>query len=225
MNLTNVRKEKYLMKKALVVSAIVAMAATSVFALNKGETELENDGWFRYTNVCPGLDLSKSTRSDFSLDRGYIRLSHQWTTQLFSKMTVDVLSSKDYTDGASIRLKEAYVDFTLPVKFMDLKVTPGLQKNYFSYIYSWDYTHMEKSLADKEGIVASADYGVTLNGFLPKGLGEIQIGAYNGAGYKKIFSSNYGPTNTNFDWVGNLHLTPIGGVMVGSSIMYQASDR
>jgi hypothetical protein len=213
------------MKKLTIMMVFAAFAATSLFALNKGETEIENDGWFRYVAGAKAFDFKNPTRSDFNLERGYIRLSHQWTTALFSKMTVDVFGSSAYADGATIRLKEAYVDWTLPVSFLDVRLTPGLQKHYFGLIYSWDYTHLEKSLADKEGIISSADYGVTLNGFLPKGLGEFQVGAYNGEGYKKIYASSNSLVNTVPEITGNLRLTPFAGLQIGASILSNASDR
>lgn len=56
----------------------------------------------------------------------------------------------------------------------DFKFTAGVQKHYFGLIYSWDYTHPEKSLADDRSIYASADYGLNLNGYLPSGLGELK---------------------------------------------------
>jgi len=210
------------MKKTVFVLLTVLLMTGSLLALNKGETELENNGWFRYTTVMPKFDFANATRGDFTLERGYVRLSHQWTNDLFSKMTVDVLSSSAYSDGASIRLKEAYIDYTLPLK--ETKFTAGLQKNYFSLIYSWDYTNIEKSLADKEGVVASADYGLTLNGYLPKGLGEWELGAYNGEGYKKVFATSVNQVNKVPAWVANLRLTPVGGVTVGSSFLYNAKD-
>jgi hypothetical protein len=210
------------MKKSVIVLLTVFLMTGSLFALDKGQTELENDVWFRYTAAMPNFGFANMTRGDFDLERGYVRLAHQFTSNLYTKMTVDVLSSSSYSDGASIRLKEAYIDYLLPLK--DTKFTAGLQKNYFSLIYSWDYTNIEKSLADKEGVLASADYGLTLNGYLPSGFGEWELGAYNGEGYKKAFATSVNQVNTIPAWVANLRLTPIGGITVGSSILYNAKD-
>jgi len=140
------------MKKALVLCALVAGLVTSVYALDNGVTELENDAWFRFTyqdGPLTSYTTPQTLLDNFSLERNYVRLSHQWSNSFYSKMTVDMLSSSAYSDGASIRLKEAYVDYLLPIHFMDVKLTPGLQKNYFSLIAPWDYTNPEKSLADK----------------------------------------------------------------------------
>ena len=170
------------MKRTMFAALLAVLTAATAYAIDPGQTELEVNGWFRYTNQSSEFKVTEPTVSRFLLDRGYVRLSHQWTPRLFSKMTVDVLSSDKYADGASIRLKEAFLDLALPVK--DFTLTAGLQKHYFGLIYSWDYTHPEKELADDRGVCASADYGVTVNGFLPKGLGELQLGVYNGEGYK-----------------------------------------
>lgn len=210
------------MKRVLATAILFAVTVTGLMALDKGATEIENNSWFRYT---AGMKRSELYRSDFNLERGYIRLSHQWTTDLFTKMTIDVFGSSAYSDGATIRLKEAYLDWTVPVSFLDMRLTPGLQKHYWSLIYSWDYTHPERSLTDKVGIASSADFGVTLNGFLPDGFGEFQFGVYNGEGYKRVFASSNSLVNTEFEYAANLRLAPLAGVTVGASVMTCKSDR
>lgn len=201
-----------------VLSIVVALMATLIFALEPGETELEHNGWFRYTNQSSGLKLLDPSISRFSLERGYLRFSHQWTAKFFTKMTVDIFSSDKYPDGATVRLKEAFADLTLPLP--DFNLTAGLQKHYFGLIYSWDYTHPEKSLADDQGVCASADYGVTVNGFLPNGLGELQLGIYNGEGYK--YAGKY--VNLSPELLANLRLTPFAGLALGASVFTNASD-
>jgi hypothetical protein len=207
------------MRKSVLAAAFAALAATAAFATDPGVMELENNSWFRYRGETKSLNFSNMDKSQFLLERGYIRMKQQFTARLAAKMTVDVLSSDGYADGAAIRLKEAYADFSLPVK--DLLFTAGLQKNYFSLIYSWDYTNPEKSLADKVGVVASADYGLTLNGFLPSGFGEYQVGVYNGEGYKNVGKK----VNKSAAWTGNLRLTPFAGVQVGASVLCNGVDN
>ncbi len=201
-----------------IVLLVVALIATNVFALEPGETELEHNGWFRYTNQSQNFKLTTPAISRLSLERGYLRFSHQWTTALFTKMTVDIFSSDKYPEGATVRLKEGYADIALPLP--DFNLTAGLQKHYFGLIYSWDYTHPEKSLADDQGICASADYGITVNGFLPNGLGELQLGVYNGEGYK--YAGKF--INTAPELLANLRLTPIAGITLGASVFTNTSD-
>jgi hypothetical protein len=206
------------MKRTVIASLLAILAAGSAYALNPGESELEYNGWFRYTNQSPKLKITNPTASRSTIERNYLRASHQWTPQLFSKLSLDFLSSPSYADGASVRIKEAYVDMALPLK--DFTFTAGVQKHYFGEIYSWDYTHPDKELADAQGVCASADYGATVNGFLPKGLGELQLGVYNGEGYKVTGAKN----STAPELLANLRLTPIAGFQVGASVFSKAKD-
>ena len=83
-----------------------------------------------------------------------------------------------------------------------------------------DNTHPDKSLADAQGVCASADYGVTVNGFLPKGLGELQLGVYNGEGYKVTGAKN----SVAPELLANLRLTPFAGIQVGASVFSKVKD-
>jgi hypothetical protein len=200
--------------------ALVAALAAPALALDPGQTEFEHNGWYRYTNQSTKFEITDPSISRFALERGYVRLSHQWSSMFFTKFTVDMFSSDKYPEGATVRLKEAYADVALSF-LKDFFLTAGLQKHYFGDIYSWDYSHPEKTLSDDRGVCASADYGLTLNGFLPAGLGELQLGVYNGEGYK--YAGSY--VNTSPELLGNLRLTPFAGVMVGFSAFTNASDR
>lgn len=207
------------MNKTVLVAVIAVLAATSALALDPGQTEFEHNGWFRYTNVSNKFAVTDPTTSRFALERGYIRLSHQWTNQLFTKFTVDMFSSDKYPEGSTVRLKEAFLDIALPLK--DFNFTAGLQKHYFGLVYSWDYTNPDKALADDRGIIASADYGLTVNGFLPNGFGEVQVGVYNGEGYK--YAGKY--VNLSPELLANLRLTPFAGIQVGASVFSNEKDN
>lgn len=206
------------MKKTLVFAALALIAARG-FAQDPKQAELEHNGWFRYTNQSTSFGITNPNVSRFALERGYVRLSYRWSSQFFTKFTLDFFSSDKYADGSTVRLKEGYVDLALPLK--DFNLTAGLQKHYFGQIYSWDYTHPDKSLADIQGIAASADYGLTVNGFLPNGLGELQLGLYNGEGYK--YASKF--VNSSPELLGNLRLTPFAGVMAGVSVFSNAKEH
>ena len=206
------------MKKTVVATLLAILAAGSVYALDPGQTELEYNGWFRYLNQSAKFKVTNPTASRSLIERNYLRASHQWSPQFFSKLSMDFLSSSSFADGAGVRIKEAYVDMALPIP--DFTLTAGVQKHYFGLIYSWDYTHPDKSLADAQGVCASADYGVTVNGFLPKGLGELQLGVYNGEGYKYTGAKN----SIAPELLANLRLTPFAGVQVGASVFAKAKD-
>jgi hypothetical protein len=207
------------MKKSVVAMLLAILAAGSVHAIDPGQSELEYNGWFRYTNQSTSFKVTDPSVSRSNIERNYFRAAHQWTSQFYSKLTLDFLSSSSYADGASVRIKEAYMDMAIPF-LKDFNLSAGMQKHYFSEIYSWDYTHPDKSLADAQGVCASADYGVTVNGFLPNGLGEAQLGVYNGEGYKVTGSKN----STAPELLANVRLTPIAGVQFGASVFSKARD-
>uniref|UniRef100_A0A7C4CBB1 Porin n=1 Tax=candidate division WOR-3 bacterium TaxID=2052148 RepID=A0A7C4CBB1_UNCW3 len=201
-------------------AAAATLFVTSVFAQEPGETQFEHNGWFRYTNQSNSFKVTDPSVSRFALERGYVRLAHRWTNQLFTKFTLDFHSSDKYTEGATVRLKEAYADLAIPF-LKDFNFTAGLQKHYFGLIYSWDYTHPDKTLADDRGVCASADYGLTVNGFLPGGFGEVQLGVYNGEGYK--YAGKF--VNVSPELLANLRLTPFAGLQFGASVFTNAKDN
>jgi len=99
----------------------------------------------------------------------------------------------------------------------------GLQKVYFGSIYDWNYSLIGKAPTDEYKLANSSDYGITLNGFIPGGLGEYALGAYNGEGYK-----NYGSNlkdNTDLSYLANLRLTPVSGLTLGGSVMNNSTER
>ena len=203
------------MKRLSVVVVSVALAAGGLFALAPGETELEHNGWFRYTNTSTSFGVIDPDASRFELARGYLRLKHQWAPKFETKLTVDIHSSEKYAEGATVRLKEAYLNFKCTP---EMGFTAGLQKHYWSLIYSWAYVNPFKALADAQKLVSSADYGLTYGGYLPAGWGEFQAGLYNGEGYKKVG----GDVNLSPALVGNVRVTPIAGVKAGVGVRYNA---
>ncbi|MBN2537793.1 hypothetical protein JXB37_05905 [candidate division WOR-3 bacterium] len=205
--------------KRLQVFAALAAAVTVLFAIEPGQTELEMNGWFRYTNESESFGVTEPSASRFSLERGYVRMKHQWAPKFESKLTIDIHSSDKYAEGATVRLKEAYLNYKPGGG--DLNLTAGLQKHYFSSVYSWDYTNPFKSLADAQGLCASADYGLTANGYLPAGFGEYQAGIYNGEGYKGAGKN----VNLSPALVGNVRVAPLTGVKVGVSGRYNAVGK
>lgn len=210
------------MKRSLLIALICSMipVASLFAALNPKESTIEAYTWFRYTGV---LDLEKKEPKDivrenmFGLERGYLRWNHCFTPEIESRVNVDIFSSDEFPDGAGLKLKYGYVDFKGIVQ--DGKLTVGLQKPYFGVIYDWEYITIQKSLEDKEKVIASADYGVSLNGNIPKGYGEYAIEIINGEGYK-----NYGSrVNIYPALLANLRVIPLPGITLGGSVLYERS--
>lgn len=184
------------------------------WTLEQGQTYADTS----LTAYQPGI-----TKNYFSLERGYVGLEAKFSETVKGRFTVDIFSTDLLKDGAGLKLKYAYMDFTKLIPVPDLTTTVGLQKVYFGSIYDWNYSLIGKAPSDEYKLANSADYGISLNGFIPGGWGEYQLGMYNGEGYK-----NYGANlKDNIDpaWLANLRLTPLAGITLGASVMTNGSER
>lgn len=209
------------MRKLVKILTVLCLAlSVSQFAFaTAGDWTFSGTNWLRGRSI--NKDLQGPTKSDtkttdagFSIDRGYVRYAYQFTDTIKGQWTADFYSAKtsSYADGAGIKLKESYVD--LPFYLPESKLTVGLQKNYVGLIYDYDYRLIEKEFIDKNGIDASADNGIILNGFFPLGYGSYEVGIYNGEGYKKELSPDM---NTEPALVADARFIPIPGITIGGS--------
>ena len=190
------------------------------------ELKISGEMWNRWTIVngkVPADSSNAILKNYFSLERGYFGLEPKFSETVKGRFTVDIFSSDDNKNGAGLKLKYAYLDFSNLIPIPDLTTTVGLQKVYFGSIYDWTYDLIGKAPADEYSITNSSDYGITFNGYFPEGWGEYAVGIYNGEGYK-----NYGANlkdNIEPAFVGNLRITPVSGIMVGGSIMINSNER
>ena len=200
------------MKKTLLLVVIILIVVGSLTA----ETKLKMELWNRWTYQTEDGELIKN---EMALKRGYLRLEPKFGSNISGRFNLDFFSDDDAGDGAGIKLKYAYLDFSnlLPVK--DLKFTVGLMKTYFGTIYSWDYTTIEKDPSDKYKFVSSTDYGFGLSGYFPNGFGTYQAAVYNGEGYKKTGDE----LNKDMNFLGNIRVTPIPGITIGGSFMMKTA--
>ena len=214
------------------------------------ETKLSGEFWGRWISEIAKQKDSEGNYEDklvsnyLSLERGYLGLETKFSEQVKGRFTVDIFTTdktyeyREYSlvdstlsystksgsiDGAGLKIKYAYVDFggLIPVK--DMTLTAGMQKVYFGSIYDWSYTLIGKAPSDEHKVVSSSDLGITLNGYLPSGFGEYQLGIYNGEGYKKVGANL--KENTDFAYLGNLRVTPITGFTIGGSYMINTVER
>ncbi len=190
----------------------------------------------------------KMVNNYLSLERGYLGLETKFSEMTKARFTIDIFTTDkthEYiqdslqtalpvepitstnksgsVDGAGLKIKYAYVDFTGLVPVPDLTLSAGMQKVYFGTIYDWNYTLIGKAPTDEYKVANSADLGITLNGYLPQGFGEYALGVYNGEGYKKVASSL--KENTDFAYLANLRLTPLPGITLGGSFMSNSAGR
>ncbi len=236
------------MSLKLLMKAMAVLCLLSVAHQVSGiETKLSGEWWGRWTygatkNKDASADyVNKVSKNYISLERGYLGLVTEFTANTKARFTVDMFSTdaayqypsdivmpidtlrSASLDGAGLKLKYGYVDFANLFPIPDLNLTVGLQKTYFGSIYDWKYSVIEKAPSGLYKVVNSADYGITLNGFIPLGWGEYALGIYNGEGYKKVGSSLR--DNTDFAYLANLRLTPISGVTIGGSYMSNTVGR
>ncbi|HOG26540.1 MAG TPA: hypothetical protein PLT96_01990 [Candidatus Cloacimonas sp.] len=239
------------MKQLSLMQKLVCMGLLIIpFGLNGLETKLSGEFWGRWLSEIAKRKDSNGNYEDklvnnyFSLERGYLGLETKFTDQVKGRFTVDVFTTdktyeyqtyslEDSTlisssksgsiDGVGLKIKYAYVDFGGLIPIKDLSLTAGMQKVYFGSIYDWNYTLVSKAPSDEHKVVNSADLGITVNGYLPSGYGEYAFGIYNGEGYKKVGTNL--KDNTDFAYLGNLRITPITGLTVGGSYMYNTVGR
>ncbi|HRY84407.1 MAG TPA: hypothetical protein P5533_07215 [Candidatus Cloacimonadota bacterium] len=212
------------MKHILKVIVMIIMIVPALLAAQ--EIKLSAEMWNRWTlenAKAPGDSSDVTSKNYFSLERGYVGLEAKFSETVKGRFTADLFSTDALADGAGLKLKYAYLDFANLLPIPDLTLTTGLQKVYFGTIYDWNYTYIGKAPSDEYKLANSADYGVSLNGFIPGGWGEYALGMYNGEGYKAFGTAL--KDNTEPAFLANLRLTPIPGLTVGGSVMTNSVER
>lgn len=205
--------------KKLFVKALIATAVCACIAQEPGQSNISGTLWARYVAQRTG---AKTDYSKFEIARGYFGWHYQFTNKISSRFTVDIFSDdkvdskyKALTHGAGLKIKYAMLNFS--EIYPDAAIEAGIIKNYFGVVYDWNYTAIDKALEDREKVCASADAGVALVGYIPKGFGEYQVAIYNGEGYNKTV-----PRDLDRFPIGsvNVRLIPIPGITLGASARY-----
>lgn len=181
------------------------------------ETKVSMTLWNRYTADLTDGELNESV---FSLERGYFRIEPTFNDKIKGRFNVDFFSDEDALDGAGLKLKYAYLDFSEVLPIPESQISVGLIKHYFGTIYDWEYISIQKSLEDKEGVAASTDYGIALFGYLPGGYGEYAISVLNGEGYKKTGDD----LDKEPEIAANLRIIAIPGFTLGGSVLYENDE-
>ena len=210
------------MKRLIVLLCLGVM----ILPMMAQEIKLTGEMWNRWTvergkkNVAEEFSI---IRNNLSLERGYLGLEPKFSDAVKGRFTVDIFSTDLVKDGAGLKIKYAYLDFNKLLPIPDMTTTIGLQKVYFGSIYDWDYTLIGKSPTDEYKFANSADYGLTVHGYIPKGWGEYALGLYNGEGYKK-YGANL-KDNIEPAFLANLRVIPVAGLTLGGSFMLNSSER
>lgn len=129
-----------------------------------------------------------------NITRGYVNIAGTLNPVFSFRITSDIAretAAGDSLDGNYlVRLKYAYAQFTLDkwtgrftqtwVRF-GLTPTPFVEGRDAIYRYRWQGTLMP----EREGLISSADAGLTFHTAFPSGYGDAQISLLNGEGYQK----------------------------------------
>ncbi|MEJ5307984.1 MAG: hypothetical protein WHT27_06790 [candidate division WOR-3 bacterium] len=199
--------------KKLSLLFLLTLIFSTIFA---GETKYGFEIWSRYHATFENENEFVLTKNQIYSPRGYFTVEPKFRDDIKGRFTLDFVSLKDGVEGASVRLKYAYLDFSnLPLKNSNINF--GLIKNFFGTIYDYEYPVYETELSDKEKVVNSADYGVSFNGLFPGGFGFYALSVMNGEGYKKTDSS----VDLNPAFLANLRVVPFAGLTLGGSILYE----
>lgn len=215
------------MKHAVVFGLLFGLLIAFPGMARAAETSLGMELWSRWTMISGTSPADSSSsqikNNSIALERGYLDLKTKFTELTSARFTVDMFSTDTQKDGAGLKLKYAFMDFDGIIPIPDARLSVGLQKVYFGSIYDWDYTLIGKAPSDEYKLANSADYGISVNGYLPSGWGEYALGVYNGDVYKN-FGSNL-KENTSMEFLANLRLTPITGLTLGGSFMTNSVER
>lgn len=208
------------MRRFWYLLSLVVLACYVTTSLIGAETKVSMTLWNRYTAELVDGELGESV---FSLERGYFRIEPKFNDKVKGRFNVDFFSDEDGLDGAGLKLKYAYLDFSEVLPIPESKISVGLIKHYFGTIYDWEYLSIQKALEDKEKVASSTDYGLALYGYLPGGFGEYAVSLLNGEGYKKTGAD----VDKEPEIAANLRVIPIPGLTVGVSVLYESdeSDR
>ncbi|MCF7920367.1 MAG: OprO/OprP family phosphate-selective porin [Candidatus Cloacimonetes bacterium] len=203
------------MKKSLILLVVFLCLA----AVASAETKFSMELWNRWTYHMTDGEVDQN---EMNLSRGYFRIEPVFTPNIKGRFNLDFFSDEGMSNGAGIKLKYAYLDFS-NILWEDANLTVGLMKTYFGTIYDWEYVTIEKDPSDKYKFVASTDYGLGISGYLPQGFGTYAFAAYNGEGYKKTGEH----LNTAMNFCADVRLTPMAGLTVGGSyyMMNKNNDK
>jgi hypothetical protein len=194
------------------------------------KTDLTGQWFLAYT-----YDVGKN-ENYFDLKRGYLTIESTLSSSISVRYTQDITLIKEGSEKGNIEFR---------LKYMYMKLKPfkeGVLKNVYSEIgmvhRPWIdfedkvnfYRVQGPMFIDKNGIVGSADFGITIFGLIggeldqtiqnrlgshfPGKYGSFSFGIYNGAGYHDI------EMNSNKVFDGRISVRPLPNLIPGFQLSY-----
>ena len=202
----------------ITATAVLSLAVSAGIFAAEPETKIYGYNWFRYTL---GYDNASEKTSAFEVKRTYIRVKTSGEGYE-GNLTVDYENTAELNNvNFGTWVKNAYVDLKSLPLLMDagMALRVGLQGVPFGTIDTWEYPLIEKAIEDKLKLVDSADYGVTLRGYLPMAFGNFEAGIISGSGYKKA------EANLDKSVIASVNIVPITGIYArGSYLGHQIGE-
>lgn len=178
---------------ALLLFSVTAMAEEATFTptIKIGST-LFADFTQQASPVSKDADGNEIHPSSFNLSRAYINVTGNIHPRVSFRITPDVAresgSGSSLSGSLEFRLKYAYGQLSLDdwmskgswARF-GVQQTPFLDFTEATYRYRFQGT----LFPEREGYLSSSDAGISLRYALPRELGDIHAGIYNGDGYAK----------------------------------------
>lgn len=152
---------------------------------------------YTFTNAPKATDAAGNVvkTSAFNVVRTYINVTGRISSIVSFRITPDVTretGSGGTLDGSmSYRMKYGYAQFTLDrftgTNWRNTWVRVGMQQTPFIDAEEpvYRYRFQGTVFAERDGGLASADYGVSFHTNLPNNYGDVHAGLYNGEGYTR----------------------------------------
>jgi hypothetical protein len=226
------------MKKGLSFVLVLAFALSCVAAVSaEPVAKFYGYDWLRYDYQVYGGSYAVTPKSNntFSIPRTYLRYKVADDAAGYEgNLTIDinnvnggevVVAGKGGSVDWASWVKNASVDFKkIPLLGdIDALIRVGQQNVYFGSIDTWQYPVIEKALEDKNGVVSSADQGISLIGKIPAGFGAYEVAVYNGTGYKTTaYDASQNITDKAYD--ASLLITPLAGIYVRGSYLHKLTN-
>jgi hypothetical protein len=135
--------------------------------------------------------------NSFNITRSFVNVSGNISHRVSYRVTTDATretgSGSSLAGNMTVRLKFAYAQFALDdwlpkdswIRFGMIQ-TPLLETLESVYRYRFQGT----TYTEREGYMASGDFGVSFHTTLPNDYGDFLVGVYNGEGYTKAEANN-----------------------------------
>jgi hypothetical protein len=169
-------------RRTLALTAILALGG-AVGAAAQQTTPQVTVGGVVYAQYLYQLKDTANHYNAFDVTRAYVNVMGKFSGGLSTRVTSDIYRAAD--SSTVIRLKYAYLAWTpdgshLTYRF-GLTQTPWI--DYEEAL--WDYRMQGPIALDRNGLLASSDFGAAVDGSFSQDKFNFQAGVYNGEGYSK----------------------------------------